>query len=250
MVGTLLTPESQALSPAVLVLHGFRGNRNERHIAAVADALAQASFISLRVDLTDNLGDSEGDFRDLTVSQELADAQDALDYLTRHPRVDPLRVGITGHSLGGMVAALTAARTSSVQVVVTLSAVFDMAERLKHLLGPQKILDWQRRGFDEIDPPGSGVFLNYRFYENLLQHDVAAEVSRITSPTLTLHGELDTGVTVRDAQLYHQHVAAPSKDLVLIQGADHVYSSDSHLAQVCKHTVDWFRRYSIPRRTA
>src|SRR5690242_5730804 len=87
MVGTLLLPDATAPAPGALVIHGFRGNRREQHITAVADALAWAGFVSLRPDLTNNLGESEGSFRDLTVSGEVADARDALAYLESHPRV-------------------------------------------------------------------------------------------------------------------------------------------------------------------
>lgn len=242
IVGTLLAPEAPGPSPAILVVHGFRGNRSERHIVAVADSLAHAGFVALRVDLTNNLGDSQGDFRRLTVTQCLEDLQDTLAYLEARPEADPARLGITGHSMGGMLAAMAAARAPSVRSLVTLSAVFSMPEKLAGFLGEEQVRGWQERGSVEMDPPGSGLYLDYTFYEDLQRYDVAAEVRHLQAPIRIIQGEADTGVTAEDARLYHRHAGSQEKELVLLPGADHTYTSDMALMQVCLYTADWFMR--------
>ena len=246
MVGDLLIPDGEGPHPAVLVIHGFRGNRNERHIEAVGDALAWSGFVSLRVDLTNNLGASEGDFADLTVSQELCDADDALNYLMARPDVDTTRTGITGHSLGGLVAAITAARRTEVAALVTLSAVFDMAPKLARLLGPEQMLGWRERGTAEMDPPGSGLLLKSAFYDDLIGLDVAAEVASLRAPFRIVQGGADTGVTQDDARGYQQCAGSSVKEIAVVGGADHTYSDDNHLMQVCLLTADWFRRHLKP----
>ena len=154
-------------------------------------------------------------------------------------------MGITGHSLGGLVAAVTAARVSSLKSLVTLSAVFNMAEKFPGFLGEEQVRAWQERGHIEMDPPGSGLFLGYGFYADLLRLDVAQEVGQLRAPCRIIQGEADIGVTTQDAQLYYQHIASTEKDLALIPGADHVYSNDAHLMQVCLYTADWFRRHLL-----
>jgi dienelactone hydrolase len=239
MVGTLLVPDGSEAVPGVLVVHGFRGNRHEHHITAIADALAWAGFITLRVDLTNNLGESEGSFRGLTVSSEVSDAQDALAWLAAHPRVDPSRIGITGHSLGGLVAVLAGA---GVRAIVTLSAVYDMAPRLRAMLG-DRFPDWAIKGEIEMDPPGCGVILGYQYYEDLVQQDIAGSLARLTAPIRIVHGEDDNGVPVGDARLFYEGAGSDQKDLVLLPGADHGYSRDTDLMKVCLYTADWFRRW-------
>lgn len=243
MVGDIATPDGPGPYPAVLVLPGFRGNRHERHIEAVAGALTWGGLLSLRVDLTNNLGDSEGSFADLTVSGEIADAQDALRYLRQRPDVDAARVGVTGHSLGGMVAALVAARDPAVASLVTLSAVFDMPSKLQRLLGAQQLSGWRAAGTVEMDPPGSGLRLGYGFYEDLLAIDVASELARLTTPVRIVQGDADTGVTLEDAEAIKLHSGSAVKELSVIGGADHGYSDDNHLMQVCLLCADWFRRH-------
>ena len=241
MVGTLLVPEGAQLVPGVVTLHGFRGNRQEPHITAVADAIAWGGLVTLRVDLTNNLGESEGSFRDLTVSGEVSDAMDALAYLSGLATVDSARTGITGHSLGGLVAALAAGQ-SQVKAVVTLSAVYEMAPRLQAMLG-ERFPDWERAGEIEMDPPGCGVVLGYQFYEDLVRQDVARALSGLHAPPRIVHGEDDVGVPVEDARRFHGGAASPEKDLVLLPGADHGYSKDADLMKVCLYTAEWFRRW-------
>lgn len=242
IVGTLLTPDTQQRVPAVLVIHGFRGNRGERHIAAVSQTLSDAGIISLGVDLTNNLGDSEGDFRELTATGSLEDIEDSLAYLQKRSEVDLERLGVVGHSFGGMLAAITAARTPTLMSLVTLSAVFAMPKSLTSFLGEEQVRSWEKLGYIEMDPPGCGLYLNYAFYEDLIRYDVVAEAKLVKTPVRIVQGEADTGVPVEDALLYYKHVASREKDLVLLPGADHGYSRDSDLAQVCRYTADWFER--------
>lgn len=246
MAGDLLIPDGEGPHPAVLVIHGFRGNRNERHIEAVGDALAWSGFVSLRVDLTNNLGASEGDFADLTVSQELTDADDALNYLMARPEVDAARTGITGHSLGGLVAVITAARRPEVAALVTLSAVFDMAPKLERLLGADQVAAWRERGTVEMDPPGSGLLLKSAFYDDLTGLDVAGEVANLLAPFRIIQGGADSGVTEDDARRYRECAGSAVKEVAVVGGADHTYSDDNHLMQVCLLTADWFRRHLNP----
>ncbi len=245
MAGTLHIPDGEGPFPGALVVHGFRGNRNEPHITAVTDALAWAGLVALRIDLTNNLGESDGSFHDLTVDQEVRDAQDALGRLAVHASVDGSRLGITGHSLGGLVAALAAAGDDRVKAVVTLSAVFDMAPRLQTLFGPDKIARWKEQGEMEMDPPGSGLMLGYQFYQSLLALDVPATAGRLQAPLRIVHGEADTSVPVSDARLFEQHAGSAVKEVVLIDGADHGYSRQADLMKVCLYTADWFRQHLL-----
>jgi esterase/lipase len=243
MVGSLAIPDDASAVPAVLVIHGFRGNREEHHIQAVSDALAWAGLVSLRVDLTDNLGDSEGNFFDLTVNQELDDAQAALAYLAERPEVDAARLGITGHSLGGLVAAVTAARSPGIRALVTLSAVFNMPEKFPRIVGEEGLQIWRETGKVEMDPPGSELYLGYQFYEALVALDVASEVAQAQAPCRIIQGDADPIVTMEDARRYQEHLGSVEKELSVIAGGDHVYGNQSHLMQVCLLTADWLRRH-------
>ncbi|MCG3773984.1 MAG: hypothetical protein JW395_0801 [Nitrospira sp.] len=242
IVGTISRTAADP-APAVLVIPGFRGDQGERHIVAVAHAIAEAGIVALRFDPTCNTGDSGGEFRRLTVSGEVSDAEDALAFLRKHPWVDGDRVGITGHSVGGLVAALTAVADPTIRAVVTLSAVFDLAERFALLLSADTIRRWADEGSVEMDPPGSGLYLDYEFYRDAMTLNLPAKLAMLRSPILAVQGAADVEVPVEDARLYYRHVGSAVKDLAIIAGAGHSYREASQLAEVCEQTAGWFRRY-------
>src|SRR6201997_5559743 len=72
-------------TPAVIFLHGFTGDRMESHWIFVkcARALARVGVASLRFDFYGS-GESEGEFREVTLQSEIADARAAIDFLRRY----------------------------------------------------------------------------------------------------------------------------------------------------------------------
>jgi phosphate transport system substrate-binding protein len=74
---------------AVLILHGLVGSKDTPHriFVTLAEALAKAGFISLRVDLVGR-GDSEGESVDATPKSDLQNVRDALAALRALPDVE------------------------------------------------------------------------------------------------------------------------------------------------------------------
>lgn len=118
VVGTLSLPDSEPLPPAVLMLHGFTGQRDEVPLAGSGEgAFARAARVwadqgiaSLRIDYRFN-GESEGEFADSTMTAHLEDSLAALDWLARSGRVDPDRLSVMGISMGGILSAALGARS-------------------------------------------------------------------------------------------------------------------------------------------
>lgn len=109
--GVLHLPAAAKGVPAVALCHGFGGNRAEFGYTFVrlAERLAERGVAAYRFDFA-GCGDSDGDFDDLTVSDQVAQALAVLDALAGHPAVDPERLSLMGMSLGGLTAQLAAAR--------------------------------------------------------------------------------------------------------------------------------------------
>ena len=71
--------------PLVLVIPGLTGHMEEPHIVAVAEALAQNGYASLRVELYGH-GKSEGAFHDHTLFHWAIELMAVIDYARRrHP---------------------------------------------------------------------------------------------------------------------------------------------------------------------
>lgn len=110
--GLLFVPTGAVAAPrpAVVLLEGLAGLKEEREIAYAED-LAESGYVTLAVDTfgARDAGSSEN-WRALTVTESmmLADAYAALRFLSAHPAVDPDRIATMGFSYGGMISVLAA----------------------------------------------------------------------------------------------------------------------------------------------
>lgn len=135
--GVLLLPHAHEPVPAALVLHGM-GSRKERMADTVGVALQRQGIAALAVDLPMHGGRASAahDLRTSSPSLLLGawgdatrEAGLALDFLSRHERVDSSRLAIVGYSLGSFVANIVAGESPAVHAVV-LAASGDLPDGL------------------------------------------------------------------------------------------------------------------------
>jgi pimeloyl-ACP methyl ester carboxylesterase len=92
-----------------------------RPFALIAHELSSSGTAVLRYD-DRGVGQSSGAYAAATIEQLAADGGAALDFLRAHAAVDPARVGLLGHSEGGLYAAMLAADRPEVAFVIGLAA--------------------------------------------------------------------------------------------------------------------------------
>lgn len=127
--GTLTLPErSDDKRPAAVVLVTGSGaqDRDEsimghRPFLVLADYLTRNGIAVLRYDER-GVGESSGDFESATTTDFADDVAAAIEYLKSRDDIDVSRIGIIGHSEGGIVASMVAAVDSSVGFVVLLAS--------------------------------------------------------------------------------------------------------------------------------
>jgi pimeloyl-ACP methyl ester carboxylesterase len=126
LAGTLTRPHGAGPFPAVLLVSGSGPqNRDEelfgfKPFALIADHLTRHGIAVLRVD-DRGVGGSTGDFVTATSVDFAADARAGLRYLSRSPHVDRRRLGLIGHSEGGLIGPMVAADNDSVAFLVLLA---------------------------------------------------------------------------------------------------------------------------------
>ncbi|GAA0232440.1 hypothetical protein GCM10009539_17260 [Cryptosporangium japonicum] len=114
LLGVLHRPAGPGPHPAVAVLHGFPGN--ERNFD-LAHALRRAGYASLVFHYRGAWG-SPGRFTWAHVQQ---DAAAAVAALRADPGLDPHRIALVGHSMGGYTALRTAAADPGIRAVASLA---------------------------------------------------------------------------------------------------------------------------------
>lgn len=141
--GTLTLPKSGSRFPAVVLVAGSGAlDRDEevyghKPFLLLADALSRNGFAVLRYDER-GVGATEGGYPYSPTEPLATDAMAALRYLKTRPDVDAERVGIVGHSEGGMIAIMNAAKhPDEVAYIVSLAGTgvngFDLANQQMEL---------------------------------------------------------------------------------------------------------------------
>lgn len=120
LAGTLTLPADdvrQAPYPAVVLLTPAGPQdrdvtiMEQKIFAVIADHLTRHGFAVLRCD-NRGVGESTGDFGTATTADFASDAHAKLCFLHGDERLDPKRIGLIGHSEGGLKAIQAAARDS------------------------------------------------------------------------------------------------------------------------------------------
>ncbi|MHC5004898.1 MAG: alpha/beta hydrolase family protein, partial [Planctomycetota bacterium] len=130
LAGTLTIPDPAAHGPgphpaAVLVSGSGPQDRDEtvfghKPFLVIADALTRAGVAVLRYD-DRGTAESTGDFTAATSEDFASDAAAAVHRARGHDAVDARRVGVIGHSEGGLIAPMVARRDADLAFVVLLS---------------------------------------------------------------------------------------------------------------------------------
>lgn len=219
--GFLHMPDGDGPHPAVVMLHGFGGNHIEPHalFPKTARALASEGIGVLRFDFRGS-GDSEGEFKDITIQDEVDDALKAISFLETQPEIDKSRLGVIGLSMGGLVASFTAAARKDLRAVVLWSAVANLGQ----LFLSSGMAGQAETAVAEGILDGGGLALNLAFVQEALTFNPVEAIKSYEGPVLIVHGTADETVPCEHSNLYRSALGDRS-DLRLIEGADHTYSS-------------------------
>lgn len=105
--GTLCIPRSAGRHPAVVLVHGSGAETRWGTNRYIADRMARAGIAALIYDKRGS-GESGGDWRTSSYEELARDALAAVDLLNARSDIDARRIGIHGHSQGGVIGPLAA----------------------------------------------------------------------------------------------------------------------------------------------
>ena len=126
LAGTITVPDGPGPHPAVILITGSGAQDRDETILGhkpflvLADHLTRRGVAVLRVD-DRGVGGSSGSIATSTSQDFAGDVRAGLAFLKDHPDVDDTRLGLIGHSEGGLIAPLVAAGEPDVAFVVLLA---------------------------------------------------------------------------------------------------------------------------------
>lgn len=255
LAGTVTTPPAAAgrmRSPTVLLVAGSGDLDRDAVVAGIplfaqlAGGLAERGFLVVRYDKR-GLGQSGGRTETVTLQDYAEDVVAAVKWLARRKDVDSRRIAVIGHSEGGAMAMLAAAREKKIASVVLMAAMGTrgvdlILEQQRYSFDLLKVPDQERpdkvelqkkileaavsgKGLDEL-PPDIRARIDTPWYRSLLLFDPARVMPRVKQPVLILHGALDREILPHHAQrleeLANTRKKAPPAAVVQLPGLNHL----------------------------
>ena len=126
LAGTLTLPPGNAPFPAVILITGSGPqDRDEtlfdhKPFLVISDYLTRHGIAVLRFD-DRGTAESEGDFTTATTADFATDVEAAVAFLKTTKEIDPARIGLIGHSEGGIIAPMVAASDPDLAFIVLLA---------------------------------------------------------------------------------------------------------------------------------
>lgn len=192
LAGTLTLPEKGNKFPAVVLVTGSGAQNRDSEIMGhkpflvIADYLTRNGIAVLRCDDRGTAA-SQGNHATATNEDFANDTEAALNYLRSRKDINAKKVGIIGHSCGGTIAFITAAKDPSVAFVISLAGA---AVRGDSLMLKQVELISKSQGMPDAMWPAMKPAIQHRYAllqqtdktPEELQKELYADVTKTMSP--------------------------------------------------------------------
>lgn len=239
--------------PTVIIFHGFGGDRNGSCFFRVQNAkyLTDRGYIVVRFDFSGTC-ESDGSFYDMTVSRQEAEAELIHDFTKIKAYVDKDRLYWVGHSLGGVIASLTAFKLKP-KAMCLLAPASDMnnPDYIKvmaktmfegEILNKNSKIDGLKSyaeiiaSVDDVDI--GGVKLHKNFLIDFLRKNIYGSAEKYKGRVLILRGDRDD-LVFNDSNEKLQK-AYPNAIYEQIEGADHSFKNEDHRILVFENMYNFF----------
>jgi alpha/beta superfamily hydrolase len=222
--------------PIVILAHGFNGTKEADLLKRIADTLQVHGIASVRFDFNGH-GESEGEFQNMTVPNEIEDIKCVYRYITNLTYSNG-NVGMAGHSQGGVVVSMAAG-----DLGIKISAVV--------LMAPAAVLrDDAIRGntfgvqYNPIDPPEyvqlpRNLKLGRDYIKSAFSLPIYETAAKYHGPASIIHGTGDRTVPYTYGERYHD--IWPGSELHILERLDHGFSSEG--VKVSNLAAQYFIRF-------
>src|SRR5512145_404096 len=255
--------------PALVVLHGFGGNKDGHGQTVVAKQFGEWGYVTMRIDFR-GCGASEGEHGRIICLDQVADARNAISYLATRPEVDGRRIALVGSSFGAAVAVFTGGADQRVAAVISCGGWGDgerkfrgqhptpeawerftkmLEEGKRHRERTGKSLMVPR--YDIVPIPehlrrnmsaGSIMEFPAETAQSMVDFRADDQVGNIAPrPLLLVHSANDSVTPTRESIEMFQRAKQPA-DLHLLSDVDH-FSFNEENPRLMRIVSDWLARY-------
>jgi len=208
---------------------GFLDSKDYKHLVYLAEALNGQGYTVVRFDPT-GTWESEGDISDYTTTQYLVDIKSVLEYMLKENTYDHILLG--GHSRGGQLSLLYAARDARISVVLGIMPSSSMVTGRRREEWKEAGVSISYRDLPDNKNEKREFRVPYSHVEDGNKYDVIGDVKKIKAQIILIAGEFDILVLTKDIKEIFDNANEPKRFLI-IPGIGHDYRySDNEVAIV------------------
>jgi len=237
--GILHIPKKKT-NRAIIFAHGFTGYKGEVQIVNATRKLVGNGFTVLRFDFRGS-GESGGLFRNMTISDEVSDLEKAIEFMKSKGY---RKIGLVGHSLGGLVAILVDKKY--VSTIVLWAPSISIKKTIAVLLG-NKIRTIEKQGYAPVSWDGKAIefIVGKPFWKEVKNKfpDVTENLLSLKIPKIVIYGSKDVGKKLTINIDVCKKLQELHNNLKIIKGGDHTFSSYESEKQLIDYTVKWFKKW-------
>lgn len=230
------------------IVHGFRGFKEQAHIAAMADVTLDAHLVTVRFDCTNALGESDGSVSDATCTSCIADLEDVIAWAkTQDWYQAPFM--LAGHSMGG-IALLEYCKDHPRNVLAIAPVATCISGTLLyetyHATDPVALDQWKRTGWQiqtsKAKPEIGNIHLPWSWMEDTLRYDALAYAHQLDMPCFIFTGSNDSTCPPHHQQMLFDRWGGNDKEIHLIDGLRHTYYTEAELEPIKTRFAAWVTR--------
>ena len=218
----------------VFIMPGLGATKKDTHVRTFAKAFREKDFTVVIFDVTNGVGESDGDYSQASFTGYYNDLSDVIDWSRSQNWYQELFC-LVGHSMGGgCVLWYGANHPEKLSGLAPISTVIG---------GHQTLAKFNRDSLAVIkkDENNQDVIkkLDWKpFEKDILQYDIVPEATKMTMPILMMVGDQDPGTPLEDQMKFYKGVPG-EKEMHVIKGAAHTFEEPIHLKQVRQIFKDW-----------
>lgn len=223
--------------PVVIVLHGFAEHKHHDFTADIANNLVYSRFLTLRFDFQGH-GESEGEFEEHTIHQQVDDVFAALDFISELEFADANRIGVIGTDVGANIALLAAEKDARIKAVVAQGARSHFDHHLRSWFQSHDVDEMIEKGVHET----AHFRLRKEYVRSARMHDIIESLKNVHVPVLFVHGTDDLRVRIEETRQLFLGANQPTA-MEEVAGADHWFRDASHRQRFFELAAGWLRRW-------
>ncbi len=235
IIGILHLPKKEK-SPLIILIHGWGRNKlgtDSNFFVKVAREFCKNNFAVLRFDFRGS-GDSEGDFKDQTITSMLQDLDTVITQISKNPYIDKEKICLIGHSQGGYVSLLQSSKDKRVKCVILWAG---RVSDLKDFLSKMWFEELERKGYIE----SYDYFTSKKYVEDSLKYNISAAVEKIQVPVGMIYGESDDVIPPSEGVKLSKMLKS-KKELIILENLDHVFTGKIK-EKVISITLSWVKKW-------